>query len=57
MIGGFHQARISISNLRILLRCLTAVELQLRRPGQEKYRLDKLLERKAKQGVKIYVIL
>ncbi|KAI0338902.1 phospholipase D [Trametopsis cervina] len=32
-------------------------ELQLRRPNMEKYRLDHLLERKAKEGVKIYVIL
>ncbi|KAI0693955.1 phospholipase D [Cytidiella melzeri] len=32
-------------------------ELQLRRPHMEKYRLDRLLERKAKEGVKIYVIL
>ena len=32
-------------------------ELQLRRPRQEKYRLDHLLERKAKEGVKVYVIL
>jgi phospholipase D1/2 len=33
------------------------VELQLRRPNMDKYRLDRLLERKAKEGVKIYVIL
>ncbi|KAG6810808.1 hypothetical protein H0H92_010252 [Tricholoma furcatifolium] len=32
-------------------------ELQLRRPGKERYRLDRLLERKAKEGVKIYIIL
>ncbi|KAG9315939.1 hypothetical protein JVU11DRAFT_3591 [Chiua virens] len=32
-------------------------ELQLRRPGKDKYRLDKILGRKAKEGVKIYVIL
>ncbi|KAJ3563394.1 hypothetical protein NP233_g8968 [Leucocoprinus birnbaumii] len=32
-------------------------ELLLRRPGKERYRLDHLLERKAKEGVKIYVIL
>ncbi|OCH94908.1 phospholipase D [Obba rivulosa] len=32
-------------------------ELQLRRPNKEKYRLDHLLERKAKEGVKIYIIL
>ncbi|KAF9481155.1 phospholipase D/nuclease [Pholiota conissans] len=32
-------------------------ELLMRRPGKDKYRLDRLLERKAKEGVKIYVIL
>lgn len=32
-------------------------ELQMRRPKMDKYRLDRLLERKAKEGVKIYVIL
>jgi phospholipase D1/2 len=29
----------------------------MRRPNKDKYRLDNLLERKAKEGVKIYVIL
>jgi phospholipase D1/2 len=32
-------------------------ELQLRRPNKPKYRLDHLLERKAKEGVKIHIIL
>lgn len=32
-------------------------ELQLRRPDKLKYRLDHLLERKAKEGVKIHIIL
>ncbi|KAF8120583.1 phospholipase D [Boletus edulis] len=32
-------------------------ELQLRRPDKDRYRLDRILERKAKQGVKIHVIL
>ena len=32
-------------------------ELKLRRPGMDRYRLDYLLERKAKEGVKIYIIL
>ncbi|KAF9242554.1 phospholipase D [Melanogaster broomeanus] len=32
-------------------------ELQLRRPNKEKYRLDRILERKAKEGVKIHIIL
>jgi phospholipase D1/2 len=29
----------------------------MRRPNKDRYRLDKLLERKAKEGVKIYIIL
>ncbi|KAI8978828.1 phospholipase D [Trametes punicea] len=32
-------------------------ELQLRRPNKERYRLDRLLEKKAKEGVKVYIIL
>ncbi|RDB18070.1 Phospholipase D1 [Hypsizygus marmoreus] len=32
-------------------------ELELRRPNKGRYRLDRLLERKAKEGVKIYIIL
>ncbi|EJC97886.1 phospholipase D [Fomitiporia mediterranea MF3/22] len=32
-------------------------ELQMRRPNKEHYRLDKLLQRKAYEGVKIYIIL
>ncbi|KAI9464976.1 phospholipase D [Lactarius psammicola] len=32
-------------------------ELSLRRPGMPKYRLDMLLEKKAKEGVKIFIIL
>ncbi|KIM21517.1 hypothetical protein M408DRAFT_80444 [Serendipita vermifera MAFF 305830] len=32
-------------------------ELQLRRPGKENYRLDRLLKRKAQEGVMIYVVL
>jgi len=36
---------------------LHSIELQMRRPNKDKYRLDRLLERKAKEGVKIYVIL
>lgn len=32
-------------------------ELYLRRPGKEQYRLDRLLKRKAEEGVKIFVIL
>ncbi|KAI0317663.1 hypothetical protein OF83DRAFT_1276417 [Amylostereum chailletii] len=32
-------------------------ELQLRRPGKPKYRLDRLLQKKATEGVKVYIIL
>ncbi|KAJ4482266.1 phospholipase D [Lentinula aciculospora] len=32
-------------------------ELQLRRPNKDRYRLDKLLESKAREGVKIFIIL
>ncbi|EGO24033.1 hypothetical protein SERLADRAFT_362129 [Serpula lacrymans var. lacrymans S7.9] len=32
-------------------------ELQMRRPNKDKYRLDKLLEKKANEGVKIHIIL
>ncbi|KAF8630837.1 hypothetical protein AX17_005196 [Amanita inopinata Kibby_2008] len=32
-------------------------ELQMRRPNKDRYRLDRLLERKARAGVKIYIIL
>ncbi|KAI0056534.1 phospholipase D [Artomyces pyxidatus] len=32
-------------------------ELSLRRPGKPKYRLDRLLEKKAKEGVKIFIIV
>ncbi|KAF8586907.1 phospholipase D [Ramaria rubella] len=32
-------------------------ELQMRRPGKPQYRLDRLLARKAKEGVKIFIII
>ncbi|KAG7088566.1 hypothetical protein E1B28_012546 [Marasmius oreades] len=32
-------------------------ELLMRRPGKDHYRVDNLLERKAKEGVKIYIIV
>lgn len=32
-------------------------ELYLRRPGNERYRLDNLLKRKAEEGVKIFIII
>jgi hypothetical protein len=35
----------------------SSLELHLRRPHKESYRLDKLLKRKAQEGVMIYVIL
>jgi phospholipase D1/2 len=39
-------------------RVLTlTTELQLRRPNKPRYRIDKLLERKAKEGVKIHIIV
>ena len=39
------------------LKLLGFVELQMRRPGMEKYRLDRLLQRKAREGVKVFIIL
>jgi phospholipase D1/2 len=32
-------------------------EIQLRRPDKPRYRLDKLLEKKAKEGIKIHIII
>ncbi|KAG2010069.1 phospholipase D, variant 2 [Coprinopsis cinerea AmutBmut pab1-1] len=32
-------------------------EVLMRRPNMDRYRLDRLLERKAKEGVKIYIVL
>jgi phospholipase D1/2 len=29
----------------------------MKRPNKDRYRLDRLLEQKAKEGVKIYIIL
>lgn len=39
--------------------CLSRLspELYMRRPSQEKYRLDNILKKKASEGVKIYVIV
>ena len=57
MIGGFLQVCIpSLLETRAYM-LKTGLEIQLRRPNKERYRLDHLLERKAKEGVKIYVIL
>lgn len=33
------------------------IELQMRRPNKDRYCLGNLLQRKAREGVKIYVIL
>lgn len=54
VIAGYAQFFHSYLNQ---INYLSIVELQMRRPQKERYRLDKLLERKAKEGVKIYVIL
>jgi len=55
MTGGYPQVKsFAPVTLQLLIYYL---ELLLRRPGKERYRLDHLLERKAKEGVKIYVIL
>jgi phospholipase D1/2 len=56
MIGGYPQVNVVPSAYSVFTKC-RATELQLRRPNKEKYRLDKLLERKAKEGVKIHIIL
>lgn len=40
-----------------LERSFAILELQMRRPAKPNYRLDRLLERKAKEGVKIFVII
>lgn len=55
MIGGSHQVRLV--TWRNVFSDLPTTELQLRRPNKDRYRLDRMLERKAKQGVKIYIIL
>lgn len=54
MTGGYPQVEFFAS---ATFQPLIYLELLLRRPGKERYRLDRLLERKAKEGVKIYVIL
>lgn len=55
MIGGSHRVRLVARG--IMSFNLPIAELQLRRPSKDKYRLDRILERKANQGVKIHVIL
>ena len=45
-------------SLGVWCQCLKKyTELQLRRPNKDRYRLDRFLEKKAKEGVKIYIIL
>lgn len=55
MIGGFRLVSILLAPNMFPLTLLS--ELQLRRPNKDKYRLDKLLQRKAREGVKIFVIV
>ena len=56
MTGGYLQVRATI--LRSPMHPpIRTTELQLRRPNKARYRLDKLLEKKAKEGVKIYIII
>ena len=57
MIGGYLLVRIVPYTIACMKINLVAAELQMRRPGLPKYRLDNLLERKAKEGVKVYVIV
>jgi phospholipase D1/2 len=40
-----------------MTRFFFCLEVLLRRPDKDKYRLDHLLQRKAREGVKIYIIL
>ncbi|KAG6868613.1 hypothetical protein C0993_000416 [Termitomyces sp. T159_Od127] len=47
MTGGCLLVRISSLDIEFILY---PTELHLRRPGKERYRLDRLLERKAKEG-------
>ena len=56
MTGGFLLVSYPSTVVKPFI-LIPRVELQMRRPNKEKYRLDKLLERKAREGVKIYVIL
>jgi phosphatidylserine/phosphatidylglycerophosphate/cardiolipin synthase-like enzyme len=46
-----------IRSLRPILRLTLFSELQMRRPNKDRYRLDRLLARKAKEGVMVYIIL
>jgi hypothetical protein len=57
MIGGSRL--VSVNEISRVVSWLGScgTELSLRRPGMPKYRLDNLLEKKAKEGVKIFIIL
>lgn len=57
MIGGSPLVRISVTTSSVCLLRFIWVELHMRRPNKDRYRLDNLLEKKAKEGVKIYIIL
>ena len=54
-VAYWFSCPLSENSNRMLIRPM--IELEMRRPNKERYRLDRLLERKAKEGVKIYVIL
>ena len=56
MIGGYRLVRCAFT-IAAGPTLILSLELQMRRPLKEQYRLDRLLERKAKEGVKIYIIL
>lgn len=57
MTGGCHQVCVSPKDGRLSNWCSSVLELQLRRPGKNQYRVDNLLKRKAEEGVKIFVIV
>ena len=58
MTGGYRQVRTTLwpPCPSVDIRNVSA-EVQMRRPNKDRYRLDRLLERKAKEGIKIYIIL
>lgn len=56
-IGGYLLVCLSPTASFIAAYYRYPAELQMRRPNKGKYRLDRLLERKAKEGIKIYIIL
>lgn len=52
MTGG---KSLEVGEIKLIYRI--SPELYLRRPGDERYRLDNLLKRKAEDGVKIFIIV